>query len=61
MVKLEIGEKFRGKKIKDIIKLSNGWYILKTENTKSAEDFKVKTIFSLKPLRSITPKHAHLL
>jgi len=59
MVKLEIGEKFRGKKIKDIIKLSNGWYILKTENTKSAEDFKVKTIFSLKPLRSITPKHAH--
>ena len=59
MVKLEIGEKFRGKKIKDIIKLSNGWYILKTENTKSVEDFKVKTIFSLKPLRSITPKHAH--
>ncbi len=59
MVKLEIGEKFRGKKIKDIKKLSNGWYILKTENSKSAEDFKVRTIFSLKPLRSITPKHAH--
>ena len=59
MIKLEIGEKFRGKKIKDIKKLSNGWYILKTENSKSAEDFKVRTIFSLRPLRSITPKHAH--
>jgi len=59
MIQLEIGKKFRGKEIKDIVKLSNGWYLIKTENTKSVQDFKVKTIFSLKPLRSLTPKHAH--
>jgi hypothetical protein len=49
MIQLEIGKKFRGKEIKDIVKLSNGWYLIKTENSKSAQDFKVKTIFSLKP------------
>ena len=59
MIQLEIGKKFRGKEIKDIVKLSNGWYLIKTENSKSVQDFKVKTIFSLKPLRSLTPKHAH--
>jgi hypothetical protein len=59
MIQLEVGKKFRGKEIKDIVKLSNGWYLIKTENSKSAQDFKVKTIFSLKPLRSLTPKHAH--
>jgi hypothetical protein len=56
---LKVGEKFRGKEIKEIVKLSNGWYIIKTENSKSLKDFKVKTIFSLQPLRSLTPKHAH--
>jgi hypothetical protein len=59
MIQLEIGKKFRGKEIKDIVKLSNGWYLIKTENSKSVQDFKVKAIFSLKPLRSLTPKHAH--
>jgi hypothetical protein len=59
MIQLEVGKKFRGKEIKDIVKLSNGWYLIKTENSKSVQDFKVKTIFSLKPLRSLTPKHAH--
>jgi hypothetical protein len=59
MIQLEVGKKFRGKEIKDIVKLSNGWYLIKTENSKSGQDFKVKTIFSLKPLRSLTPKHAH--
>jgi hypothetical protein len=59
MIQLEIGKKFRGKEIKDIVKLSNGWYLIKTENSKSVQDFKVKTIFSLRPLRSLTPKHAH--
>jgi hypothetical protein len=59
MIQLEVGKKFRGKEIKDIVKLSNGWYLIKTENSKSVRDFKVKTIFSLKPLRSLTPKHAH--
>jgi hypothetical protein len=59
MMQLKVGEKFRGKEIKEIIRLSNGWYVIKTENKKSFQDFKVKTIFSLKPLRSLTPKHAH--
>lgn len=59
MIKIEVGEYFRKKKIKDVVRLSNGWYILKTENKKSLQDFKVKVIFSLKPLRFLTPKHAH--
>ncbi len=49
------------KQIKEIKKLSNGWYLIKTENSKSKEDFKVKIIFSLNPQRSMTPKHAHFL
>jgi hypothetical protein len=62
---LKIGDywgkgKYR-KKILDIKKLSNGWVIIKTENSKSEKDFKVKVIFSLNPPRSITPKHAHFL
>jgi len=60
-MQLKVGEKFRGKEIKEIISLSNGWYVIKTENKKSLKDFKVKTIFSLKPLRSLTPKHAHFV
>lgn len=60
MKRLYIGGKFRGKKILDMVKLSNGWILLKTENKKSARDFKVKTIYQLRPrIRSYTPKHAH--
>jgi hypothetical protein len=57
--KIEVGEKWRGKKIREVRLLSNDWYIIKTDNTKSARDFKVRTIFSLDPVRSMTPKHAH--
>lgn len=49
------------KRIKESKRLSNGWYLIKTENSKSKEDFKVKVIFSLQPQRSLTPKHAHFL
>ena len=55
------GEKWQGKIIKAVIKLSNGWYVIKTENSKSPKDFKVKTIFSLKLQKSMTPKHAHFV
>lgn len=56
----EIGGKFRGKKILDMIHLSNGWLLLKTEDSKSPKDFKVKTVYQLSPtVRSFTPKHAH--
>jgi hypothetical protein len=62
---LKIGE-FWGKgkyskRILDIKELSNGWYLIKTENSKSKDDFRVKVIFSLDPPRSMTPKHAHFL
>lgn len=49
------------KQIKEIKILSNGWYLIKTENSKTEKDFKVKVIFSLIPQNSMTPKHAHFL
>lgn len=49
------------KKIIDVKNLSNGWILLKTENSKSEKDFKVKVVFSTKPPSSMTPKHAHFL
>jgi len=49
------------KQIKEIRQLSNGWYLIKTENAKSKQDFKVKVVFALEPQRSTTPKHAHFL
>ena len=49
-----------GKKILEIVKLSNGWVLVKTENSKSPKDFKVRTVWQLKPRkRYFTPKHAH--
>ncbi len=60
MMNFEIGVRFRGKAILDVIHLSNGWIILKTENAKSAKDFRVKTVYQVSPtVRSYTPKHAH--
>jgi len=59
MKEIRVGEYFRRKKILDFVKLSNGWYVLKTENRKSLKDFRVRTVFSLEPLHSLTPKHAH--
>ncbi len=63
MIELKVGEKWGkgkyAKKIRDVIKLSNGWYLIKTDNSKSKQDFKVKVIFSLDPCHYMTPKHAH--
>lgn len=54
------GERFRGKVVLDLVQLSNGWCLLKTENSKSPRDFRVKVIYQLFPRpKSITPKHAH--
>lgn len=59
-LKLHVGGEFRGKKILDMVCLSNGWILLKTENTKSQRDFRVITIYQTHPrIRSYTPKHAH--
>jgi len=49
------------RRILDRHQLSNGWWLIKTKNSKSRRDFKVKVVFSLKPPRSMTPKHAHFL
>lgn len=59
MKEIIIGEKWRGKKIREFVKLSNGWYVIKTDNTKSLRDFRVRIVFSVKPRHSMTPKHAH--
>jgi len=62
MPSIVIGAKIRGKTIKDVVRLSNGWYIVKTEDHKSEKDFRVKAIFQTVPrIRSITPKHAHFV
>lgn len=47
------------KKILEIVELSNGWKLVKTEDTKSARDFKVRTVTDPKSKRFYTPKHAH--
>jgi len=54
MDEIRVGGYFGRKKILDFVRLSNGWYVLKTENRKSARDFKVRVIYSLKPLRWLT-------
>lgn len=47
------------KKIREIKKLSNGWCLIKTDHSKSNEDFMVKVVFNNG--KSMTPKHAHFL
>ncbi|MEM0348596.1 MAG: hypothetical protein QXE96_01420 [Candidatus Caldarchaeum sp.] len=64
MTTLSVGEYFgRGRnrrRILEVVKLSNGWILLKTEDSKSERDFKVRTVYQLEPrIRSYTPKHAH--
>lgn len=54
-----IGRGKNRKKILDIIPLSNGWMLLKTEDTKTARDFKVRTVTDPYQRRFYTPKHAH--
>ena len=56
---MKVGSKIRNKEIKDLIKLKNGWILLKTENGKSEEDFRVRLVLSTAPLHSLVPKHAH--
>ena len=60
MSELKVGETLGGKRIREIIKLSNGWFVVKTDDSKSPKDFKVRTVWQLKPRkRYFTPKHAH--
>ena len=60
MCELRIGDKLGGKKIREIIYLSNGWLLVKTDDSKSLQDFRVRTVWQLRPRkRFFTPKHAH--
>lgn len=60
MQDLKVNSKLDGKRILEIVKLSNGWILVKTENSKSPKDFKVRTVWKLEPRkRYFTPKHAH--
>ena len=54
-----LGKGKNKKKILEVIPLSNGWILVKTENSKSVKDFKVRTITDVNLRKFYTPKHAH--
>jgi hypothetical protein len=56
-----LGKGKNKKKILEIIPLSNGWILAKTENSKSLKDFKVRTIIDVDSRKFYTPKHAHFV
>jgi len=56
--KAKIGNKLWGKEVLDVVTLSNGWQVAKTEDTKSSQDFRVKIVSPRHP-RGFTIKHAH--
>jgi hypothetical protein len=56
-----LGKGKNKKKILEIIPLSNGWILVKTENSKSLKDFKVRTIIDVDSRKFYTPKHAHFV
>lgn len=56
----EVGDTIAGRRIRDFVNLSNGWRVLKTDGSKSTNDFIVRTIYQWSPrVRSYVPKHAH--
>ncbi|MBC7081405.1 MAG: hypothetical protein H5T44_04090 [Thermoplasmatales archaeon] len=60
---LKVGEYLgRGKgrrEILEVVELRNGWILVKTKNTKSDKDFKVRTVTNPELQRFYTPKYAH--
>ncbi|MCM8808540.1 MAG: hypothetical protein NC926_11520 [Candidatus Omnitrophica bacterium] len=54
-----LGKGKNKKKVLEVVQLLNGWILVKTENSKSKNDFKVRTIYDPKKLKFYTPKHAH--
>lgn len=54
-----LGKGKNKKKVLEIVQLSNAWILVKTENSKSKNDFKVRTIYEPEKLKFYTPKHAH--
>lgn len=61
-MEIRVGAQLRGKTVREMRRLSNGWLLLKTDNGKSARDYRVKLITQMHPrVRSVTPKHAHFV
>ncbi len=56
--KVKVGDYLGPKRVLEVVTLSNGWQIAKTEDTKSQRDFKVKVISPEHP-KGLTIKHAH--
>lgn len=54
-----LGKGKNKKKVLEVVQLSNGWILVKTEDSKSKNDFKVRTIYEPEKLKFYTPKHAH--
>lgn len=54
-----LGKGKNRKKVLEVVALSNGWILVKTEDSKSEKDFKVRTITDPATLKFYTPKHAH--
>ncbi|MGQ9788132.1 MAG: hypothetical protein ACUVQM_02285 [Candidatus Hadarchaeaceae archaeon] len=54
-----LGKGKNRKRIFEVVELSNGWKLVKTEDTKSVRDFKVRAVTDAKSKRFYTPKHAH--
>ena len=55
---MNVGDKIRGKKVFEVITISDELQIVKTEDSKSCNDFRVKIINPKHP-RGLTIKHAH--
>jgi hypothetical protein len=49
------------KRVLEVITLSNGWILVKTENSKSPKDFLVRTVTDVSSRKFYTPKHAHFV
>lgn len=56
-----LGKGRNRKKILEVIQLQNGWILVKTEDSKSENDFKVRTIYDSEKLKFYTPRHAHFV
>lgn len=60
--KIKVGDMVREggkrKRVLEVVELSNGWQVVKTENRKSPRDFKVKIINPEHP-QGLTIKYAH--
>ena len=49
------------KRVLEVVMLSNGWILVKTEDSKSSKDFLVRTVTDVNSRKFYTPKHAHFV